>query len=52
MQWSGLLIVGSTVASNPNEKFGHGNVSNVINKSNANNSQKRSSFIPTVLFGN
>ena len=45
------LAYGSTVASNPNEKFGHGNVKGVVGAEGANNSQKASSFIPTVLFG-
>lgn len=45
------LAYGSTVASNPKEKFGHGNVKGVIGAEGANNSQKASSFIPTVLFG-
>jgi len=45
------LSYGATVASNPNEKFGNGNVRGVIGAEGANNAQKASSFIPTVLFG-
>ena len=45
------MAYGSTVASNPNEKFGIGNVKGVVGAEGANNSQKASSFIPTVLFG-
>ena len=45
------LAYGSTVASNPNEEFGGGNVRGVVGAEGANNSQKASSFIPTVLFG-
>ncbi len=35
----------------PKEKFGIGNVKGVIGAEGANNAQKASSFIPTVLFG-
>ena len=45
------LAYGSTVARNPKEKFGVGNVKGVIGAEGANNAQKASSFIPTVLFG-
>ena len=45
------LAYGSTVASHPKEKFGEGNVRGVIGAEGANNAQKASSFIPTVLFG-
>ena len=45
------MAYGSTVASNPNEKFGIGNVKGVVGAEGANKSQKASSFIPTVLFG-
>jgi TctA family transporter len=45
------LAYGATVAANPNEKFGNGNVRGVIGAEGANNAQKASSFIPTVLFG-
>tara|TARA_R110000868_G_scaffold1629_2_gene13025 strand:- start:166 stop:1638 length:1473 start_codon:yes stop_codon:yes gene_type:complete len=45
------LAYGATVAANPNEKFGKGNVRGVIGCEGANNAQKAASFIPTVLFG-
>ena len=45
------LAYGSTVAANPKEKFGDGNVRGVVGAEGANNAQKASSFIPTVLFG-
>ena len=45
------LAYGATVASNPKEKFGNGNVRGVVGAEGANNAQKAASFIPTVLFG-
>ena len=45
------LSYGATVAANPQEQFGKGNVRGVIGAEGANNAQKASSFIPTVLFG-
>jgi putative tricarboxylic transport membrane protein len=45
------LAYGATVASNPKERFGDGNVRGVVGAEGANNAQKASSFIPTVLFG-
>ena len=45
------LAYGATVAANPKEKFGNGNVRGVVGAEGANNAQKASSFIPTVLFG-
>ena len=45
------LAYGATVAANPKEKFGQGNVRGVVGAEGANNAQKASSFIPTVLFG-
>ena len=45
------LAYGATVAANPKEKFGEGNVKGVVGAEGANNAQKASSFIPTVLFG-
>jgi TctA family transporter len=45
------LAYGSTVASNPKEEFGKGNIRGVIGPEGANNSQKATSMIPTVLFG-
>ena len=45
------LAYGATVAANPKEKFGQGNVKGIVGAEGANNAQKASSFIPTVLFG-
>lgn len=45
------LAYGQAVASNPDETFGNGNIKGVIGCEGANNAQKASSFIPTVLFG-
>jgi len=45
------LAYGATVAANPKEKFGDGNVKGIVGAEGANNAQKASSFIPTVLFG-
>ena len=45
------LSYSSTVAANPNEKFGKGNIKGVIGPEGANNAQKATSMIPTVLFG-
>ena len=45
------LSYGSTVAAHPREQFGRGNIRGVIGAEGANNAQKASSFIPTVLFG-
>lgn len=45
------MAYGSAVASNPNEKFGNGNIKGVIGPEGANNAQKATSMIPTVLFG-
>ena len=45
------MAYGSTVASNPNEKFGIGNVKGVVGAEGANNSQKATSMITTVIFG-
>jgi TctA family transporter len=45
------LAYGQTVAMNPSETFGNGNIKGVIGCEGANNAQKASSFIPTVLFG-
>ena len=41
----------SALASNPNEKFGNGNIKGVIGPEGANNAQKATSMVPTVLFG-
>ena len=45
------LAYGQTVASNPNEEFGKGNVRGVIGAEGANNAQKATSYLPTILFG-
>jgi putative tricarboxylic transport membrane protein len=45
------MAYGQTVATNPNEKFGNGNIKGVIGAEGANNAQKATSMIPTVLFG-
>jgi len=48
---SDWMAYGSTVAAHPNEKFGDGNIKGVIGPEGANNAQKATSMIPTVLFG-
>jgi putative tricarboxylic transport membrane protein len=40
-----------TIALNKNEKFGKGNVRGVIGCEGANNAQKATSYVPTILFG-
>lgn len=45
------LAYGHAVATNPGEEFGTGNIKGLIGCEGANNAQKASSFIPTVLFG-
>lgn len=47
------LSYGQTVAANKNEKipFGEGNVKGVIGCEGANNAQKATAYVPTVLFG-
>ena len=45
------MAYGSTVATHSNEKFGNGNIRGVIGPEGANNAQKATSMIPTVLFG-
>jgi len=45
------MAYGSTVAAHPNDKFGNGNIKGVIGPEGANNAQKATSMIPTVLFG-
>lgn len=45
------LAYASTVAANPKESFGTGNIKGVIGPEGANNAQKATSMIPTVLFG-
>ena len=41
----------ATVAANPKEDFGDGNIKGVVGPEGANNAQKATSMIPTVLFG-
>ena len=48
---SDWLSYGATVALNPKEKFGEGNIKGVIGPEGSNNAQKATSMIPTVLFG-
>ena len=45
------MAYGQAVASNPNEKFGNGNIKGVIGPEGANNAQKATSMITTVIFG-
>ena len=47
------LAYSQTVANtkNPNPKFGEGNIIGVIGAEGANNAQKATSMVPTVLFG-
>lgn len=45
------MAYGSAVAANPKEQFGNGNIKGVIGPEGANNAQKATSMIPTVLFG-
>ena len=46
-----IMAYGATVARYPNEKFGNGNIKGLLGCEGANNAQKASSLIPTVLFG-
>lgn len=48
---SDWLSYGATVAANPKEQFGNGNIKGVIGPEGANNAQKATSMVPTVLFG-
>jgi TctA family transporter len=48
---SDWLSYGATVAMNPKETFGNGNIKGVIGPEGANNAQKATSMVPTVLFG-
>ena len=45
------MAYGSAVAANPKERFGNGNIKGIIGPEGANNAQKATSMIPTVLFG-
>jgi TctA family transporter len=46
-----IVAYGSTVAKHSNEKFGNGNPKGLLGCEGANNAQKASSMIPTLLFG-
>jgi putative tricarboxylic transport membrane protein len=46
-----VMAYGATVAKHPTEKFGTGNPKGLLGCEGANNAQKASSLIPTVLFG-
>jgi len=50
-QMADWMAYGSAVATNPKEKFGNGNIKGVIGPEGANNSQKATSMITTVIFG-
>ena len=50
-QMADWMAYGQTVASNPTEKFGNGNIKGVIGPEGANNAQKATSMITTVVFG-
>ena len=47
------LSYGQTVAANPRETvpFGQGNIKGVVGAEGANNAQKATSYVPTILFG-
>jgi TctA family transporter len=45
------LSYGATIAANPDQQFGKGNIIGVIGCEGANNAHKATSMIPTVLFG-
>ena len=45
------LAYGQTVALSKGEEFGNGNVKGVIGCEGANNAQKATSYVPTILFG-
>ena len=45
------IAYGQTVATNPKETFGNGNIKGVIGPEGVNNAQKATSMLPTVLFG-
>jgi len=50
-QMADWMAYGSAVAANPKEKFGNGNIKGVIGPEGANNAQKATSMITTVIFG-
>ena len=45
------MAYGATVAKYPKETFGNGNIKGLLGCEGANNAQKASSLVPTVLFG-
>ena len=50
-QMADWMAYSQAVASNPNEQFGKGNIKGVIGPEGANNAQKATSMITTVIFG-
>jgi putative tricarboxylic transport membrane protein len=46
-----IMAYGATVAKNPRETFGNGNIKGLLGCEGANNAQKAASMVPTVLFG-
>jgi putative tricarboxylic transport membrane protein len=46
-----MMSYSVTVAKNPNEQFGNGNPRGLAGCEGANNAQKASSLLPTILFG-
>jgi putative tricarboxylic transport membrane protein len=46
-----IMAYSVTVAKHPDEKFGNGNIKGLLGCEGANNAQKASSLIPTILFG-
>lgn len=50
-QMADWMAYGQAVAANPKEKFGNGNIKGVIGPEGANNAQKATSMITTVIFG-
>ena len=45
------MAYGATVAAHPKDEFGKGNIKGLIGPEGANNAQKATSMLPTVLFG-
>lgn len=45
------MAYSQTVAAHPKETFGDGNVRGVVGCEGANNAQKATSYVPTILFG-
>lgn len=45
------LAYSSTINTHPTEQFGNGNIRGLIGCEGANNAQKATSYIPTILFG-